>query len=259
MSAPPTALEMDAILISRMLSSDDCTLVGAGLTAPRAGAFLAGLTHAPGIRLAQSLGWLDFRSGGEISPPHDGLDIRDAEPCDATIDDYLVFDDLGRFPTFFIIGGLEIDRNGNTNLWGRPGADGGWERRGAGAIGTTTLAANCPRVVIYSLRHEPRMFVESCAAISALGWGDGETRTRLGLRTPGPEACLTPAGLFDYGGPRHQMRLVARRPGWTPDRIAECTGFPVHDVEVAPELETAGEEELAVLRSRVDVTGALRG
>jgi glutaconate CoA-transferase subunit B len=251
-------LEFDAILFSRMLTSRDRTLIGAGLGAARAGALLASLTHASGIRLVQGLAWLDVEAAEEFRVPAGGIDVRDASPSDGAVDNALIFDDQGRFPTFFIIGGLEIDRYGNTNLWGEPAVTGGWRRRGPGAIGTMTMSAISPRIVLYSRRHDPSVIVECCAVVSALGWGDGETRERLGFPHPGPEACVTPAGIFDFDGPRHQMRLRARRPGWSAARIAESTGFELHDLDDAPEITPPTANELSILRERVDVEGALR-
>src|ERR1700753_983985 len=57
-----SALETDAVIVSRLLRDEDRVMIGAGLDAPRAGALLAALTHAPELALCQSLGWIDVAS-----------------------------------------------------------------------------------------------------------------------------------------------------------------------------------------------------
>ena len=44
-----------------------------------------------------------------------------------------VFDDA-RSPDVFFVGGLQVDRRGNINLFGIPDGDGGWKVRGPGGV-----------------------------------------------------------------------------------------------------------------------------
>jgi glutaconate CoA-transferase, subunit B len=251
--SPATERELDAILVSRFLRDGERLFLGANLNAARAGALLAAMTHAPNLIFAQALAWIRLPEGATLRPPHSGIDLRDAAYAEAVIRDDEVFDDIRRFASVFVLGGLEIDAHGSTNMVG-DGGPGRWERRGPGPIGTTTMSALAPRKMLYSGRHNPRVFVERCAHVTGLGWRavDGRDRAELGLEaTDGPEICLSPAGVFDFPAPGRRMRLRELRPGWDVERVRAETGF---ELDVAPDVGPVAEptaEELNVLRTRI--------
>jgi glutaconate CoA-transferase, subunit B len=249
---PPSQLEIDAVLVSRLLRDDDRVLIGAGLDAPRAGALLAALTHAPGLALCQALGWVDTAALSEPRPPRLGMDIRDAAGAEALLLDDEAYDDVRRLSSFFVLGGLEIDRHGATNLLGER-RDGQWRRRGPGAIGTTSMAVLAARTMLYATRHDRAIFVERCSVVSAHGWHAEDPRAPAG-----PMLCLSPAGLFDFPAPDRRMRLLHTRPGWTPREVQQATGFPLAGLREATPLPAPTAEELEVLRGRVDREGRLR-
>jgi glutaconate CoA-transferase subunit B len=249
-----TEREIDAILVSRFLRDGERLFLGANLNAPRAGALLAAMTHAPNLVFAQALAWIRLPEGVSLRPPHSGIDLRDAAYAEAVIRDDEVFDDIRRFASVFVLGGLEIDVHGNTNMvgWGREGR---WDRRGPGPIGTTTMAAVAPRKMLYTQRHEPRVFVERCAHITGLGWraADGRNREELGLEaTEGPEICVSPAGVFDFPGPDRRMRLRELRPGWDVERVRAATGFELDVADDVAPMADPTDEDLRILRTRID-------
>lgn len=278
----PSPLELDAILISRLVRDGDHLLIGAGLPAPRAGALLAALTHAPNARLCQALGWIDVHAAAP-RPPRPGMDLRDAAGSEAWLRDYEAYDDVRRLSNLFVLGGFEIDRMGATNLLGLydehvgegdrlraggggeggapgesgeedatrvsgEGPSGRWRRRGPGAIGTTSMAVLAERTVVYATRHDPATFVERCSIASTPGW--------RGARD-GPVRCLSPAGVFDFRAPERQMRLLYVRPGWTVEEVQAATGFPLAGLEDASALPVPGDDELEALRTLVDPEGVL--
>jgi glutaconate CoA-transferase subunit B len=157
-----------------------------------------------------------------------------------------------RLSTFFVLGGLEIDRHGATNLLGRRGPA-GWERRGPGAIGTSSMAVLAERTLLYSTRHTPEVFVESCSVVSAHGWRPGDS-----LAASGPDLCLSPAGLFDFPAPERRMRLLHTRPGWSAAEAQAATGFPLDGLDEATPLPEPEPKALQALRERVDPDGRLR-
>jgi glutaconate CoA-transferase subunit B len=120
------------------------------------------------------------------------------------------------------------------------------------------MAAITPRVVLYTAKHDPTTIVDRCAVVSALGWGDGASRERLGIETPGPELCITPAGVFDFPPPTRSMRVLHIRPGWTVERLAAATGFDLLGLADATEVPPPTPIEVQVLRERIDIDGALR-
>jgi glutaconate CoA-transferase, subunit B len=243
--------EQDAVFISYLLGSRDRVLIGAGLVAPRAAALLAALGHAPGLAVNQSLGWLDVEAAA-TRPPRPGMDLRDAGGAEALIRDYEAYDDVRRLSTLFVIGGLEIDRRGASNLLGTR-VDGRWVRRGPGAIGTTSMAVIAERTVLYSRRHTPQIFVERCSVVSAPGHDPGDPTAPAG-----PDLCISPAGVFDFPAPDRQMRLLHSREGWPAERVAAETGFPVAGLGTATPMPQPSAEDLALLRERVDRDGVLR-
>jgi glutaconate CoA-transferase subunit B len=247
-----SVLETDALVVSRLLRDDDRVMIGAGLDAPRAGALLAVLTHAPGLALCQSLGWIDVASIVSPRPPRPGMDVRDAAGAEALMLDDEAYDDVRRLSTFFVLGGLEIDRHGATNLLGRRGPN-GWARRGPGAIGTSSMAVLAERTLLYTARHTPEVFVEACSAISAHGW-----QPRDPLAASGPDLCLSPAGLFDFPAPERRMRLLHTRSGWSAAMVQAATGFALEGLEAATPLPGPEPGQLEALREHVDPEGRLR-
>lgn len=242
-----SALELDAILVSRLVRDGDHLLIGAGLPAPRAGALLAALTHAPAARLCQALGWIDVHAASP-RPPRPGMDLRDAAGAEALMRDDEAYDDVRRLSNLFVLGGFEIDRSGATNLLGTYDREAGrWLRRGPGAIGTTSMAIVAERTVVYATRHDSATFVERCSVRSTPGWAAGK----------GPLRCISPAGVFDFPAPDHRMRLLHVRAGWTAERVQEATGFALAGLEAATKVPPPTETELEGLRARVDPEGVL--
>lgn len=244
-----TPLELDAVLLSRLIHDGDRMFLGANLQAPRLGALLARSTHAPGLRLAQALAWLDPPPNVVPEPVRGGVDLRDTRYAEALIHDDEVFDDVVRLASVFVLGGLQIDAFGNTNMAGQL-EDGVWVRRGPGPIGTTTMATIVPRKILYTLKHDPSVLVERCAVTTALGWRapSGAMRHSLGIPTDGPALCITPMAVFDFPPPARRMRLTRLRAGSTVASVRSSTGF---DFEVDPDLGTVEEptrEELHALR-----------
>lgn len=262
METTATESEVDAVVLSRMIRDGDRVFIGANLPTARCAALLAAKTHAPNVSFVQGLAWIDHRTG-DVPAPGAGMDVDDAVQAEAWIRDYEAFDDVARLASFFVIGGFQIDQYGNTNLLGTPSSDGGWSRRGPGAVGTTTMATIVPRVVLYTRRHDPSVLVGGCDVISALGWAEGGTsRSDLGISTPGPLACVTPAGVFTFPEPHHRMVIDALRPGWTVESVNARAAFeiPVNPVlgrDPVP-MVTVSDDELAILRDVVDTHGDLR-
>jgi glutaconate CoA-transferase subunit B len=251
-ATPASPDEQDAFFISRLLGNRDRVLIGAGLVAPRAAALFAALSHAPELAVNQSLGWLDVGALAEARPPRPGMDLRDAAGAEALIADYEAYDDVRRLSTLFVIGGLEIDRSGASNLLGTR-SGGRWVRRGPGAIGTTSMAVIAERTVLYSRRHTPEIFVERCSVISAPGHDPDDPTAPAG-----PILCISPAGVFDFPAPERRMRLLHSREGWPAERVAAATGFELSGFDSATPMPAPTDEELTLLRTRVDPEGVLR-
>ena len=108
--------------------------------------------------------------------------------------------------------------------------------------------------------HDPRIFVPKCDFISALGWGSGgkDARTKLGLPGGGPRYVVTPLCVMDFEDESKCMRLKSVHPGVSVEDVKKNTGFELVIPSSIPLTEVPSDEQLAVLRTRIDVQGALR-
>jgi glutaconate CoA-transferase subunit B len=216
---------------------------------------MANLTNRPDLRVILGLG-VNNLSGGRPAPAvHPFLFDPRSQTGEAYMVQEHVFDDVSR-PDVFFVGGLEVDRRGNLNLFGIPDGSGGWKVRGPGGIALATMSTNCRGYYIIMPRHDRRTFVERVALITALG--DRQERARLGLPGGGPRLVLSPLGVFDFGDDG-EMRIRTLHEGVSLEQVREASGFPL-----APEgsaeparTEPPSAAELTLLRERVDIEGTL--
>jgi glutaconate CoA-transferase subunit B len=160
----------------------------------------------------------------------------------------------------FFAGALQIDRYGNSNLiaigsdYRKP------KFRGPGAIGVCNATVMNSRFHLVVNSHDPRIFVPRCDFVSAYGWGEGgaDARTKLGLPEGGPRYVVTPLCVMDFEEETKRMRLKSIHPGVSVDQVLKSTGFELIVPRHVPETEPPSAEQLNVLRTRIDVRGALR-
>src|SRR5262249_32867234 len=93
-----------------------------------------------------------------------------------------------RFCDVFLVGGVQVDREGSVNLIGIRGEDGKPKTRGPGSIGTTSIGTLARHVILFSGEHSTRRFVERVDYVSVPGW---RRRAAAGLEG-GPALCVTP-------------------------------------------------------------------
>ena len=63
---------------------------------------------------------------------------------------------------------------------------------------------------------------------------------------------VTNLGVFDFGGPSHQMRAVSLHPGVTASEVSDNTTFEVHGLAEAPVTREPTVEELRLIREVID-------
>lgn len=253
--------ELLACFISRDLEDGGKIGIGQNLAIARAGVLLAHLTHAPNMIIhfaytttnllhVPKIGYFELESDqrGAIWGESVYVDEQDV---------LWIRDKIKKFR--FFIGGLQIDKYGNSNLIGI-GPD--YKRlkvRGPGGVGTCMMSANAKYYYIILNNHDKRTLVDKCDYISALGYGDGPgTRQRLGLPGGGPKYCITPFCIMDFDEKTRRMRLKSVHPGVTIEQVLENTGFDLVIPKNVPITEPPTEEELEILRARCDPEGVLR-
>lgn len=243
--------ELMAAVMARQLRPGEVAIMGAVSALPQAACRLAQLTTAPGL-------WFIAGGSGAVNPH---LDPLVASSCDErllnadavmTLPDVILVEGRGDLIDVFFAGGLQIDTRGNCNL----GPVGPWRHptlRGPGGVGLP-FVSRAGRVVIYSMTHDRRTFVERVDFVSGPGFPADPRRLPGG----GPSLIVTPLCTMDFDPGTHLARLATLHPGVTLDQVMESTGF----IPTVPTtLETTAvptPEELAILR-RLDPTGLLRG
>jgi glutaconate CoA-transferase, subunit B len=243
--------ELMAAVMARHLRPGEVAIMGAVSALPQAACRLAQLTTAPGL-------WFIAGGSGAVNPHLEPLVASscDEQLLDADVvlplPDVILLEGRGDLIDVFFAGGLQIDARGNCNL----GPVGPWSRptlRGPGGVGLP-FVSRAGRVVIYSMSHDRRTFVERVDFVS----GPGYPADPAQLPGGGPSLIVTPLCTMDFDPGSHLARLASLHPGVTLDQVLEATGFaPI----VAPTLETTPPptpEEVAILR-RLDPNGLLQG
>jgi glutaconate CoA-transferase subunit B len=243
--------ELMAAVMARQLRPAEVAIMGAVSALPQAACRLAQLTTAPGL-------WFIAGGSGAVNPH---LEPLVASSCDERLldadavmplPDVILVEGRGDLIDVFFAGGLQIDPHGNCNL----GPVGPWSHptlRGPGGVGLP-FVARAGRVVIYSMSHDRRTFVERVDFVSGPGFAAGPHELPGG----GPSLIVTPLCTMDFDPFTHLARLATLHPGVTLDQVMEATGFtPI----LPAKLETTPAptpEELSILRS-LDPAGLLRG
>lgn len=253
--------ELLACYFASQIDNGDRVFVGANLPVPRAGNLLAHLTHGPDIQVSIGLISANLINEPVLEPFKFSTDYRMSRFAEAVVIHNDIFDDPDACSDLFFVGGIQIDKFGNTNLIGLSNGEGGLSFRGPGSLGTVTMAHYAKRYYIYTPSHNPRIFVEKCDFISVFGHGQGgDHRARLGLdeHNPGPTSVITPLAILDFDTPDHGMRIQSIHPGVELDQVVEATGFELDIPGEVPLTPAPTAVQLEILRKRIDREALLR-
>jgi len=212
-----------ACVVARELRDGEIVAFGLHAEILLAAALLAQRLHAPNLTIRHGL---RVERGAEIGPAawtaerssrsHELVEYLEAH--DAVLDVANPSSPM-RFCDVFLVGGLQIDREGSTNLIGIKSQDGRLAVRGPGSIGTTSIGTLARHVILFSGEHTTRRFVERVDYVSVPGW---KRRAAAGLEG-GPDLCVTPLGVMDFDD--GSMRLRSVHPHTTVDEVRRRTGF----------------------------------
>lgn len=235
-----TVPELMAVEMSRHIADREVAIMGAVSSLPMAACRLAQATHAPGA-------WFVAGGSGAANPhlapiPQSSCDERllDAD-CALPLPEVVMLEGRGDVFDVFFAGGLQIDAFGNANLE-RIGDAARPRLKGPGGVGLPFLPL-AKRVVLYTMSHDARTFVEKVDFVSG----------------PGTTAALvvTPLCTMDFDPQTHRARLRTLHPGVTAEEVRASTGFDLAPSAAVRETEPPADEELALLR-RIDSSGLLR-
>jgi glutaconate CoA-transferase subunit B len=260
-AAPATVKETMAAVLARDLVDGEWVEVGANLPVPRAGVLLAHLTRGPNMTVMIAMTKANVLNEPVIEEFELITDQRAMRWAEA----YYIHNDLVENMKFrrrgvFFAGALQIDQYGNSNLIGIGADHRKLKFRGPGAIGVTNATVMNSRFHLVVNSHDKRIFVPKCDFVSAYGWGTGgkDARTKLGLPGGGPRYVVTPLCVMDFEEETKRMRLKSLHGGVSVDQVVDNTGFELIVPAGVPQTEPPSAAELHVLRTRIDVRGALR-
>ncbi len=245
--------------VARELRDGQVVAFGLNADSMLSAAMLAQQLHAPDLQIRHGLRAERGMVSGAAAWTHHHKDDswRQVEYLE-THDEILRVanpDSPMRFCDVFFVGGMQIDREGSTNLIGLMGDDGQLSVRGPGSIGTTSIGTLASNVILFSPEHSPRRFVETVDFVSVPGW---KRRASVGL-TGGPSLCVTSKAVMDFKNGR--MRLRSVHPGLTVEEIVEATAFPLllpDKVQTTPPPSKAEQQALNYLANRASNSPAIR-
>ena len=256
-----SAQELMAVFLARDLKDTEHLMVGVAMPIVEAAVRLAHLLHGPNMELIFFGTRMNVADRHTLPMPAFAWDSRVVRWAESFSDTGHRFEDVKHWhKRVFFIGGVQVDPHGNTNLIG-VGPDYATLRfRGPGSVGTPTLSTHVGRYYIVLNAHSPRILVERCDYMSTYGWGGGgaDARKKLGLPGGGPKYCVTPLCVMDFDEEDKHMRLHSLHPGVTEEEVQSQTGFALTMPRQTPTTPAPTQEELHVLRTRVDPEGRLR-
>lgn len=149
----------------------------------------------------------------------------------------------GKLDLFFL-SGAQVDRKGNLNLtcigeYGKP------KVRLPGGAGSAMLYYMTRRVVLFTLSHSPRVFVEKCDFVTSAG-----STPHYPWRRGGPTRLITPLCTMEYDTQSAEWRLLSLHPGVSFEEAQRETGFPLAPAEV-PVTPAPTADDLALLRTQI--------
>ena len=103
------------------------------------------------------------------------------------------------------------------------------------------------------------MFTEQIDHISGVGFPGGRAgRKELGLTGSGPCKIFTPLCIFSFDEDG-KLFVESIHPGVTAQDVIDNTGFALGDLSAVPETAAPSDEELALLRNKIDPNRILLG
>jgi acyl CoA:acetate/3-ketoacid CoA transferase beta subunit len=196
---------------------------------PSLGARLARLTFAPGLLLTDGEAYLVDAEGG----------------IEGWLPYAKVFTMLAAGRRHVMMGAAQLDRSGNQNI----SVIGDWKRPKAQLLGVRGAPGNTVNhpVSYWVPRHSPRVFVDRVDMVCGVGFDRGAHELRV---------VVTNLAVLDFGTPERTMRLRSVHPGVTVADVVAATGFPLTIPDQVPVTRRPTNDELHLIRTRLDPAGA---
>lgn len=256
MSEKYNSMELMITIAARNLEDGAVVVVGTGV--PCAAAMLAQLTKSPNLTILFEAGGIAPQlptmpiSVGDSRTTYKGLKATSMaeimELCQAGIVDYC------------FLGGAQIDKYGNLNStmigddYSKP------KTRFPGSGGANDLASLTWRTMVVTPQNKQR-FANKVDFITTPGYLEGGTsREEAGLpKGSGPYKVITDIGVYGYHQETKEMMLLSLHPGKTIQDVKDNAEFEVLIPEKYETTMEPTEEELTILREKVDPSRVIIG
>lgn len=244
--------EVMAIATSKYIRDGDTLFIGTGL--PMVAGYLAKAMHAPNATLLFESGVLDPEPREIAKAVGDPRLISTARRVSGMVDSLLMLQ-AGRIG-LGVLGCAQVDRFGNINTTAvGPNGYAQPTTRLPGSGGANDIASMARHFVIVT-RHNLRTFVERLDYLTTPGFLTGPgARESVGLPGGGPLAIVTDKCVFEFDDQTCEAYVKSVHPGVTIDDVIAATGFVIPPRSLVAETPAPTDEELRILRTRIDPQG----
>ena len=242
--ATPTRAEFCTVAVADAFRGDGEILASSFGTVPAIAARLARLTFEPDLLMTDGIASFTADvppvSGGNAEPP----------VAEGWMPFRSVFDLLWGGRRHVVMVASQIDRFGNHNF----ACIGEHAKPKAQLLGMRGAPGNTLNhtTSYWVPNHTTRVFVEKVDVVSGVGY---DRAAKLGPRTSRfheIRRVISNLGVFDFETPNRTMRLASVHPGVRVEDVVEATGFELAIPEDVPETRAPSQEELQIIRERLD-------
>ena len=222
---------------------------------------LAKRTHAPDLNIIFA-GWIQNPDLSKIDKlPEAEYDetLRDI-PCEAQYLTYPYQYSYKRGDISFAFGsGVQVDKVGNINSV----SIGNHLKPKVQMVGPIFLPEHFSqfrREYIMMPHHEKRAFVNKVDYIAGVGYPGGkEGRKKLGIPRGGPELVITPKCIFKFDKIKGCIKVKSIHPGVSVNELRNSTGFELGDLDNLKTTTLPTNDELKIIREKIDPRKILLG
>lgn len=234
--------EVAAVACSDLFRDAGTILASTVGTVPTLGARLARLTHAPDLMFSDGEATLYADVPAVDAPftsPEAPFPYRD------------LFELMARGRRHVVMGAAQIDQYGNQNL----SCIGDRDHPTRQLLGARAAATNTVNhaTSYWVARHSRRVFVERVDVVT--GVGPARARSAGADRWQDLRCIVTDLAVLDFTGPDGTLSLRSVHPGVTVEQVRAATGFALHEAIDTPTSRLPTDEELHLIRERLDPRG----
>ena len=247
-----TTDELLTVLMAREVRNDDIMIVGVATPMVWAAFTLAKVTHAPDAIYHYIMGNTFVNEARQVSLLY--LEMNTARAYRFQNSGECTLESLpsDKLTTIEWFRPAQVDQYGNTNNicigdWNRP------KVRLPGCAGIADFSMFYSQgSFLYVPRHDTRTFVPKIDFVSGVGFPDGKPSICGGS---GPQCVITNLAYLTFDDETKRIKIGTIHPGVTLEEVRESTGFELLVPEGIKETIPPTEEEINILRNKVDPLG----